>query len=147
MMHVMVADFVKEITPTLQLTCIAFGLPIGSDLEYADGVTLVSEEGNAFNADNRNPLIERKRFFVMAILIQQSRRRFPGACGIAASLLVELSITVDCESLRERAVSERSLDTSVSSGFSAFIFSRPMRLAGSKHTRVCFIVKCHGQNL
>ena len=38
-MHV-VADFLKEINPTLKVTRIAFGLPIGSDLEYADEVTL-----------------------------------------------------------------------------------------------------------
>ena len=38
-MHV-VADFLREISPNLKVTRIAFGLPIGSDLEYADEVTL-----------------------------------------------------------------------------------------------------------
>lgn len=38
-MHV-VADFLKEINPNLLVTRIAFGLPDGSDLEYADEVTL-----------------------------------------------------------------------------------------------------------
>ena len=38
-MHV-VADFLKEINPNLTVTRIAFGLPIGSELEYADEVTL-----------------------------------------------------------------------------------------------------------
>ena len=38
-MHV-IADFLKEVNPNLRVTRIAFGLPIGSDLEYADEVTL-----------------------------------------------------------------------------------------------------------
>ena len=38
-MHV-VADYLREIVPDIQVTRIAFGLPIGSDLEYADEVTL-----------------------------------------------------------------------------------------------------------
>ncbi|WP_017326425.1 recombination mediator RecR [Synechococcus sp. PCC 7336] len=38
-MHV-VADYLKELNPNLKVTRIAFGLPIGSDLEYADEVTL-----------------------------------------------------------------------------------------------------------
>jgi recombination protein RecR len=35
-----VAKFLRELDPTLRLTQIAFGLPMGSDLEYADEVTL-----------------------------------------------------------------------------------------------------------
>jgi recombination protein RecR len=38
-MHV-VADYLRELNPYLKVTRIAFGLPIGSDLEYADEVTL-----------------------------------------------------------------------------------------------------------
>ncbi len=38
-MHV-VADFIRELNPQIRLTHLAFGLPMGSDLEYADEVTL-----------------------------------------------------------------------------------------------------------
>jgi recombination protein RecR len=38
-MHV-IADFLRQLKPELQLTHLAFGLPIGSELEYADEVTL-----------------------------------------------------------------------------------------------------------
>ncbi|MEO0854776.1 MAG: toprim domain-containing protein, partial [Cyanobacteria bacterium J06648_11] len=38
-MHV-VADFLRELPKAPRMTRIAFGLPVGSDLEYADEVTL-----------------------------------------------------------------------------------------------------------
>ncbi|MEN9232436.1 MAG: recombination mediator RecR [Thermostichus sp. DG02_5_bins_236] len=38
-MHV-IKDFLKQVSPTLHMTRLAFGLPMGSDLEYADEVTL-----------------------------------------------------------------------------------------------------------
>ncbi|MDX2273357.1 MAG: recombination mediator RecR [Cyanobacteriota bacterium] len=38
-MHV-VADYLKQLKPDLRMTHLAFGLPMGSDLEYADEVTL-----------------------------------------------------------------------------------------------------------
>ncbi|MCJ2544078.1 recombination mediator RecR [Thermostichus vulcanus] len=38
-MHV-IKDFLKQVSPTLYMTRLAFGLPMGSELEYADEVTL-----------------------------------------------------------------------------------------------------------
>ncbi|NJK64661.1 MAG: recombination protein RecR [Synechococcaceae cyanobacterium SM2_3_1] len=38
-MHV-VKDYLREINSSLRITHLAFGLPVGSDLEYADEVTL-----------------------------------------------------------------------------------------------------------
>lgn len=38
-MHV-VKDYLKPVAPTLRMTRLAFGLPMGSELEYADEVTL-----------------------------------------------------------------------------------------------------------
>ncbi len=38
-MHV-VKDFLKQVCPTLRMTRLAFGLPLGSELDYADEVTL-----------------------------------------------------------------------------------------------------------
>ncbi len=38
-MH-LVAQYLRELSPSLRITHLAFGLPVGSDLEYADEVTL-----------------------------------------------------------------------------------------------------------
>ncbi len=38
-MHV-VTEYLRELSPSLRITHLAFGLPMGSDLEYADEVTL-----------------------------------------------------------------------------------------------------------
>jgi recombination protein RecR len=38
-MHV-VTDYLRQLQPQMKITHLAFGLPMGSDLEYADEVTL-----------------------------------------------------------------------------------------------------------